>query len=110
MDKLIYLASPYSHKNNHIQHLRYEQVCYYAAELTRQGLLVFSPIAHSHGIAKYGLPTDWQFWQQYDEAMISRCDSLTVLMLDGWKESKGVQAEIEIAKRLGIPVEYMEAK
>jgi len=29
-----------------------------------------------------------------------------VLTLEGWRESKGVAAEIEIAKQLGIPVEY----
>ena len=32
---------------------------------------------------------------------------LMVLMLDGWVESVGVQAEIKIAKELGIPVQYI---
>jgi hypothetical protein len=29
-------------------------------------------------------------------------------MLDGWKESKGVRAEIEIAESLGIGISYAE--
>ena len=40
--------------------------------------------------------------------MLHRCDSVTVLMLDGWKTSKGVAAEVVAASRAGIPVDYME--
>jgi len=31
---------------------------------------------------------------------------LVVLMLDGWKESEGVLAEIELAKKTGKPIRY----
>jgi hypothetical protein len=31
-------------------------------------------------------------------------------MLTGWKSSKGVQAEIEIARALDKPVEFVEAE
>ncbi|MFK5165356.1 DUF1937 family protein, partial [Propionibacterium freudenreichii] len=50
------------------------------------------------------LPTDWEFWAAYDEAILSSCISLIVLPLDGWQESKGVSAEINIARRMGLPV------
>lgn len=37
------------------------------------------------------------------------CAGVWVLMLDGWRESGGVQAEIDIALRLKKPVMYLEA-
>ncbi len=43
-----------------------------------------------------------------DRALLERCDQLVVLMLDGWRESVGVQAEILIASELGIPTRYWE--
>jgi nucleoside 2-deoxyribosyltransferase len=75
----------------------------------RDGVMVFSPIAHTHPIAMHGeLPTSFEFYAAYDEMMISRCDAVVILMLDGWRESVGVTAEIEIAKRLGKPIALIE--
>jgi hypothetical protein len=49
----------------------------------------------------------WSFWEQYDRKFLERCDEVVVLMLDGWEESVGVQAEIRIAGELGKPVRYL---
>jgi hypothetical protein len=38
--------------------------------------------------------------------MLAACESVTVLMLDGWTESKGIAAEIVIARQLGKTVDY----
>jgi hypothetical protein len=35
---------------------------------------------------------------------------LVVLMLSGWEDSAGVQAEIRIARELGKPVPYLAAE
>jgi hypothetical protein len=35
------------------------------------------------------------------------CDEVAVLMLDGWRESIGVQAEIAIARELCKPVTFL---
>jgi hypothetical protein len=32
-----------------------------------------------------------------------------ILKMDGWKESKGIEAEIALAEKLGLPVKYIEA-
>ena len=32
---------------------------------------------------------------------------LMVLMLDGWKQSRGVAAEIEMATKLGLEIDYI---
>lgn len=108
--RLTYLASPYSHSNKQIQERRFQAACRQAAEIMKTGELVFSPIAHTHPIAAFGLPGDWAFWQAYDRVMLERCDELAVLQLDGWEESIGVQAEIAIAKKLNLPVRFIKPK
>ena len=107
--ELVYLAAPYSHSDPQVKHDRFLAINQTAAKLIREGLFVFSPIPHTHPIALAGnLPTGWDFWEVYDRIMLSACGSVIILMLDGWQESRGVQAEITIAKELGLPISYRE--
>ena len=93
---MIYLASPYSHPDPAVMQRRFEDVRAVTAALLRRGEIVYSPIVHGHAIATaHELPTDHDFWLRHCFAMLERADNLHVLMLDGWKESKGVQAEID---------------
>ena len=97
----IYLALPYTGQENYSFQVANNE----AGQLMKQGHIVFSPISHTHPIAvECGLPTDWDYWKVFDTAFIEWCDQLYVLCLDGWVSSKGVNAEIEIAKELGKPV------
>jgi len=106
---MIYIASPYSHPNEDIRHQRYVEACKYAGFLIKQGIWAFSPIAHSHPIAQQlGLDTSFALWCGFDLDMLSRCDKLHVLMLPGWEDSKGITAEIEAARRLGIDITYID--
>ena len=68
---------------------------------------MFSPIVHGHPLVDHGLPTDWSFWERFDRDHLERCDEVIVLMLDGWRESVGVAAEIRIAGELDKPVWYL---
>jgi hypothetical protein len=106
--KLIYLASPYSHPDPAVREARWRVACRAAAQMMRRGELVFSPIAHSHSMCEVGLPGDWAFWREFDQRMIAVCDELRVLMLDGWRESAGVSAEVDIANGLGLIVTFVE--
>ncbi|MAH46996.1 hypothetical protein CMI37_14310 [Candidatus Pacearchaeota archaeon] len=106
---MIYLASPYSDPDPAVRQQRFDAVCRHAAEMMRSGDHVFSPIAHTHPIATYGLPGDWQFWEAFDRQFIELCDEVCVLMLDGWRQSEGLQAEIRIALEMGMPVRYLVA-
>lgn len=40
--------------------------------------------------------------------MMAACDELVVLLLPGWRESEGVQAEIDLALELDLPIRYLE--
>ncbi len=102
----IYLASPYTHSDPAVMEARFIAACRAAGRLMAEGHQVFSPIAHTHPIAvQCELPRDWGFWKKYDETMIAHAHKLVVLVIDGWRESKGVAAEIAIAIGMGIPVE-----
>lgn len=104
---MIYLASPYSHPDAMIRRQRFHAACRAAANLLASGLTVFSPIVHGHPLVDHGLPTNWPFWERFDRDHMTRCDEVVVLMLDGWRESVGVAAEIRIAGELGKPVRYL---
>lgn len=105
---LIYLATPYSHAEAEIRNHRFLEVNRVAASLMREGLHIYSPISHTHPIAMAGeMPKDWEFWQGYCLTMLQSCSKMVVLMQDGWRESVGVQAEINIARNIGMPIEFM---
>ena len=108
-DELIYLAVPYTHKDKNVILDRVRRLNTVAFKILASGKHVFSPVTHCHPLAEIGdLPKDWEFWKAYDTVMLSRCDRVWVLMLEGWKESTGVNAEIKIAEELGKPVEYID--
>jgi hypothetical protein len=107
---LVYLATPYTHSDPAVVERRFNAVNRAAAQLMREGKHVFSPISHTHPIAIAGdLPTTWEFWQEYDRAVLEHCCELVILMQDGWDESKGVAGECRIATELGIPVSFLYA-
>ena len=105
---MIYLATPYSHPDESVMERRFDEACKIAGELMAQGLVVFCPIAHTHPIAvRCELPRDWNYWEKFDEEFIRSSEKVIVAMMTDWQESKGVRAEIEIARRLGISIEFM---
>ena len=105
---MIYLANPYTHPDPAMREARFKAACRQAAEMFRCGIPVFSPIAYSHAIAAHDLPLEWEFWERFDRVFLETCDEVWVLTLDGWRESRGVQAEIALAHELGKPVVLVE--
>jgi hypothetical protein len=104
---MIYLAVPYTHEDEKVRIERFEAVNRFAAFLVDSGEFVYSPISHCHPIISVSdLSTGWEYWKAYDEMMIGHCSELFVLCLEGWRKSIGVNAEIEIAKKLGLQVRY----
>jgi hypothetical protein len=105
---LVYLACPYTHKDPKVREYRFHMANKAAAWLTINKKIPFSPITHSHPIsAVTDLPTTWEFWEGHDRAYLSCSNELCVLTLPGWEKSKGVQAELVIAKEMGIKITYL---
>ena len=105
----IYLACPYSDDKFLVEGFRFEQVSKKAALLIKEGFLVFSPITNSHVLARYvKLPTNWEYWAEFDKSMIDWADQVWVLKLTGWEESKGVREEVKYAEETGKLVKYID--
>ncbi len=103
---IMYLASPYTHPDKAIQHLRYLAARETAAHLMRNGTLVFSPIVHCHWMAVlHGLPGSIEFWRDYDFAMIEALPRFSILKLPGWVASKGIEEERTFALSLGREID-----
>jgi hypothetical protein len=112
---LIYLASPYSHSDKEVRKQRYEKAVEANAKLIEQGFMVYSPIVHGHPLNQYWKEHEearmgWSFWEKFDTLMVRKSDALFVLAIDGWINSVGVTNELELAKRLYIPIKYVTEK
>lgn len=116
--KKIYLSIPYTWNPER----SFEIANKVAAELMLAGNVVYSPISMGHNIANYlseeaRTSSDW--WRKYEPAFIEWCDEMHVVVIDaehtapvhaaGWaliRDSKGCQAEMQIAQRLVKPIKY----
>ena len=107
--KSMYLASPYSSDSARVVNQRHRDVCKAAGGMINLGKVVFSPIAHSHDIARIcGIQGDFATWAKQDAYWIRKLDEFGVLMLPGWDESVGVKAEIQLAVEFNKPVFYID--
>jgi len=107
-DELIYLAVPYTHADPMVRAHRASIVSVAAAKLMKAGHNVFSPISMGVKIAEAGdVPTTWEYWERFNRRMMRCCTMLYVVTVHGWKESKGVQAEIKYAHELGLPMRLL---
>lgn len=107
---LIYVAAPYSHPNRFVVQKRINLFARHMARLIEEGHYPVSPLMN-HLLQRetpINFPLTWEYWEGYSKELLSRCNSLEVLCLDGWGKSTGVIAEIALAKELGIPVNYVD--
>lgn len=103
----VYLASPYSHDDPEVRRQRYEAAKQAVAQIAALGVPVYSPIVHWHSIAlENGLPTDAAFWQTQNDSLMLASGGIWIFCLDGWRQSKGVEAEIKFAELNDLPTTY----
>jgi len=112
---LIYLASSYSHVDPNIRKQRYEKVLEITAKLIiEQGLIVYSPIVHNHPVVLlHENRTEdcaFEFWRKFDSKMLSRCDQMWILTIDGWNTSTGIREEMKIAESLAIQIRFVNTQ
>lgn len=105
---LIYVGTPYTKYPAGI-HAAFVDACRLTARLLREGLKVYSPIAHTHPIAIHGEidPLDLGIWLPFDAAMIGKSDAMIVAMLPGWETSTGVRHEMQAFVMAGKPVYFL---
>jgi hypothetical protein len=105
----LYLASPYTHPDASVREMRYLDALDALNWLVGNRIWTYSPIVHCHHLsAKYTLPGNHEFWQDYNHLMILNSRGMMLLQLPGWKESNGVTDELDYADHLGIPVTVMQ--
>lgn len=101
-----YLACPYSDANTARSWARVQMASMVAARLMSRESVVFSPITHGHAVADH-LPEDLrmahEFWMHQCLPMVQWASVFALIPLIGWRESKGVRTELELAKALGKP-------
>lgn len=107
---MIYVAAPYTHPDPAVVKQRMLDFAATMAELIRQGEHPVSPLMN-HFLVDYvetDFPLSWDYWREYSYALLSVSKALYVIKMDGWEQSTGVQAEIEMATGLCLPIVYVE--
>ena len=97
--KVIYIAGPY---RSDCENGVFENIVgarRVAVRLWQEGWAVICP--HTNSFFMGSRLGDDKFIEG-DLEILSRCDA--IYMLDGWRDSKGVKAELEKAKELGLEI------
>ena len=105
---LVYLAAPYSRTS--CKNSLMAAVMKFSGEymLKNKGQFIVSPLFNHFSLEHVpGLGSDWEFWKEYSEKLMSKCDKLIVLDMPETAESTGVQAEIQLASAAGIPIVHL---
>lgn len=105
---LWYLATPYSKYPGGISGA-YELACKQSALLISHGIHVFSPIAHSHGIAFHGEldALSHDLWLKMDKTYMDLCCGCIFLLADSWELSYGMEQERLYFENYSKPVVKM---
>lgn len=110
-----YLATPFSSRakdpteKQQEEWGRYMQAVQLSSKLLSEGLVVFSPIVYAYHLADlYNLPTDNNYWRDFNLAFIRKSSGLIVAKFPGWDKSLGIRDEIIQARKHSIKVEYLE--
>jgi len=102
---MIFLSSPYSHPNPLTRAERSRKAGKAMLMLAQEGILAVSPVFLGHSLEeKFHTVLPYEYWIDLDLHLMSRCNSVYVLTLPGWRESKGVRQECELAVKLSLPI------
>jgi hypothetical protein len=110
LDRVLYLASPYTHDDPAVRSARAREVARVAGRLIASGRMVYSPISHGVPIEASGeMAGHYEAWRRHNRNMIARCNDFAVLALPGWRESTGIVGEALVALDLGCDVDVLVA-
>ncbi len=110
--KIVYLACPYTDDSSQIREKRFRAATEAAANLIRQGHIVFSPVTMTHSIdivlAGSESTLGTEFWVRFDEAFMEVCSEMAILRIEGWQESSGILRERKFFESRGRPVWFLD--
>lgn len=109
--KKVYVCSPFSHKFKKVMRDREKEINRIAAELIyKYKVALFLPITQSAPLERIipALGGSFEKWRDIDLEWVKTCDELWVVMMEGWKDSIGVTAEIEYARELKKDVRFID--
>lgn len=102
---LLYISSPYSHKDEIIVESRYNKTFLFTQELIKEGFNVYSPIVYLHPLSKGIINSQgFNYWKNFDLLMLEKSDLLVEYLLHGYLMSEGMQQERKFATEKGIKV------
>lgn len=105
MSMLVYLAGPYTATGDKSVDDHIEQARRVAVELWDKGYYVITPHLNTAHFEKYCQVADWSTFMEGDLRMIAACD--VVVLLPGWRQSRGACIERNYALRRGkVVCEY----
>ena len=106
-DSYFFVASPYTHPDPAVPHMRYVDALVFSAGCLKAGIPVFSPIVYTHPLAlQHDLPDTYPFWRTLSRNMIKPSHGLIIYMLDGWRTSTGLRDEEAYAAELDKLIVY----
>jgi len=104
-DKFCYLAAPYRDPSLSVQEFRIQKTTEVTTYLLNNNIYVFSPLTYSNSFIN---TVTFQEWGEFDLHILKQtCDTLLILCLDGWKQSEGVQQEIDAAIAHKLDIKYL---
>lgn len=107
--RLVYLATVYRKNPSGLQ-VAYEEACRLAARLCINGINIYCPISHGHGLSVLGgiNPVDNSFWSARNKPFMDVCDALLVAKMENWRQSVGIKDEEDEFIKAGKPIYYIE--
>jgi hypothetical protein len=104
-----YLASPYSKWEGGLDDAAYT-IAKLAGRVMEHGVAVFSPIVHSHTIARLANidPFSHDFWLPMDKPIAHGAYGMIIAGLPGWRASFGIGEEIKWFKAAKRPIYLLD--
>lgn len=108
---MIYLASPYTADTHEERQYRANQAGHAVAALLKRGITAYSPVVHSSGVPGADSFPHGAWMRHCIEILESLKNAprleLWVLRIEGWRDSKGVAAEVKWALTNCVKVRYL---
>lgn len=105
---MIFISIPFSSDYKEVTDYRIKMASIYAGHLLKESFIPVSPILFGSKVLEHvNISSDFKYWEKLCYAYLDTCSEIHVLCLDGFKESKGVQGEIEHAAEKGLKILFI---